>query len=125
MQLRGQTQDTLWTLILTPSVWAGHFLFAYVAAAYACAPNTSIFQTIAGVRIAIALATVLSLAIVGWAGWRAAREWRINGGAFPHDGDSAGVRERFMEFSSLLLAALSFIAILFTAMPALMIMDCR
>ena len=69
MQLRGQTHDTLWTLILTPTVWAFHFLFCYVAAAYACAPNTMIFETIPGVRIAIGVATLGSLAVVGWAGW--------------------------------------------------------
>jgi hypothetical protein len=125
MELHRQTRDNLWTLILTPSVWAGHFLFAYVAAAYACAPNTMIFETIAGVRVAIAVATLLALLVVGWTGWRAWREWRGNGGRFPHDGDSAATRERFLEFSSLLLASLSFVAIIFTAMPALMIVDCR
>ncbi len=125
MELRNQTRDTLWTLILTPSVWAFHFLFCYVAAAYACAPNTYVFETIPGVRISIAVATVLALAIIGWAGWRAQREWRLNGGRFPHDEDSPQMRERFLEFSSLLLAGLSFVSVIFTAMPALFMVDCR
>ena len=125
MELKGQTRDTLWTLILTPTVWAVHFLFSYVAAAFACAPNTLVFETIAGVRIAIAVVTVLALLVVGWTGWRAISEWRSGGGAFPHDQDTAEVRERFMEFSSFLLAALSFVSIIFTALPALLIVDCR
>lgn len=125
MQLGRETRDNLWTLILSPTVWALHFLFAYVAAAYACAPNTLIFQTIPGVRVSIAVATVLALGVIGWAGWRAQREWRMNGGRFPHDGDTAEVRERFLEFSSLLLAGLSFVSVIFTAMPALFMVDCR
>ncbi|WP_062228341.1 hypothetical protein [Aureimonas frigidaquae] len=120
-----RTRDNLWTLILTPTVWAVHFLLCYVAAAWHCAPNQALFEPIGGVRIAILVATVVALAICGWVGLRAITEWRGHGGHFPHDGDSASVRERFLEFSSFLLAAMSFLAIIFTAMPALLIVDCR
>ena len=120
-----QTRDTLWTLITTPTVWALHFLLCYVFAAFECAPNEAIFEPIAVSRYAIAGLTALALAVIGYVGLRSFKEWRFNQGSFPHADDTPEDRERFLEFSSLLLAALSFIAVLFVALPALLLTDCR
>jgi hypothetical protein len=125
MDLEHQTKDTLWTLIATPTIWALHFLFCYVVAAYDCAPNARVFDTIEGTRAAIAGVTLVSLVFIALIGFRAYREWQGNAGKFPHSEDTAEDRERFMEFSSILLAALSFIAVVFVAMPALVFVDCR
>ena len=125
MDLANQTRDTLWTLIATPTIWALHFLFCYVAAAYACAPNVRVFETIEGTRTAIAGLTLVSLALIALIGFRAFREWRGREGKFPYSQDTANDRERFLEFSSLLLSSLSFVAVIFVAMPALVFVDCR
>ncbi|WP_188854258.1 hypothetical protein [Aureimonas glaciei] len=125
MELWRETRDTLWTLIATPTIWALHFLFCYCLAAYDCAPNDRIFESIGGTRIAIAVATAFSLALIALIGFRAYREGRVKAGTFRHSEDTAEDRERFLEFSSLLLAALSFVAVVFVAMPALVFMDCR
>lgn len=120
-----QVRDDLWTLIVPPTVWAVHFLLSYVIAAYRCAPNADIFKSLDGVRLAIAALTVLALAMIAWSGRRAWREWRLHGGARPHDADTAGERERLLEFSTVLLAALSATGVVFVALPALLIGDCR
>ncbi|KQT65761.1 MULTISPECIES: hypothetical protein [unclassified Aureimonas] len=120
-----QTRDTLWTLILTPTVWALHFLLSYVFAAFQCAPNEAIFETIEASRLAIAGLTAIALVVIAYVGLRSFREWRVNEGSFPHAGDTAEERERFLEFSSVLLAGLSFIGVLFVALPALLFADCR
>ena len=120
-----EIRDTLWTLIAPPTIWAAHFLLSYITAAYGCAPNEDIFAAITGVRLLIAGLTVAALLAIGLVGLRAYREWRRHGGAIPHDGDSAEIRERFLEFSTVLLAALSFVAVFYTALPALLIVDCR
>lgn len=125
MAVTNRTRDNLWTLIATPTIWAVHFLVCYVAAAWRCAPNVNVFEPIGGIRVLILALTVAALAGCGIIGWRAISEWRANGGAVPHDGNSAEVRERFLEFSSFLLAGLSFLGVVFTALPALMIVDCR
>ena len=125
MAVSNRTRDNLWTLIATPTIWAVHFLVCYVTAAWQCAPNVAVFEPIGGVRMLILVLTVAALCACGVIGWRAISEWRANGGSVPHDGDSAEVRERFLEFSSFLLAGLSFLGVVFTALPALMIVDCR
>ncbi|WP_279482857.1 hypothetical protein [Aureimonas sp. SK2] len=123
--LRQGTRDSLITMIATPTVWALHFLFCYVTAAVVCAPNTDIFRPIGGERVAIAVATALSLLFCWFAGFRAWREWRQAGGKPPHDQPTDHDRERQMELASALLSGLSFLAIIFTALPALFLVDCR
>lgn len=121
-----QTRDNLWTLMSPPTLWALHFLASYVLAAYACAPNVQIFQNIGGVRVAIAGVTLLALVLIALIFRRAVREWRDEGGSgFHNEEDSAAGRERFLEFSTVLLAGLSFVAVLFVALPVLINADCR
>ena len=125
METDRQTRDTLWTLIAAPTVWAFHFLFAYVLAAFECAPNAQIFEPIGGTRVAVGMVTLVSLVLIGLVLRRSWREWRHHGGGFQHDQDTDLSRERFLEFSTLLLASLSFVAVLFDTLPVLLIGDCR
>ena len=60
-----------------------------------------------------------------FAGLRAWREWKTAGGTPPHDQPTEHDRERQMELASVLLSALSFLAIVFTALPVLLVADCR
>ena len=125
MQVFAKTQDNLWTLIAAPMVWGFHFLFSYFLAAYRCAPNADPLREIGGTHLAIGVTTVVCLGLITLIISRAWREWRIKGGNCCNDQDTSEVRERFLEFSTLLLAALSFAAIVFQTMPILLIGDCR
>ena len=125
MQVFGKTQDNLWTLIAAPIVWGFHFLFSYFLAAYRCAPNAALFKEIVSTRVAVIVVTVVSLGLIALILRRAFREWRADGGGFRNDRDTVRARERFLEFSTLLLAALSFVAVIFETMPVLLIWDCR
>tara|TARA_R110002020_G_scaffold192839_3_gene393031 strand:+ start:182 stop:559 length:378 start_codon:yes stop_codon:yes gene_type:complete len=125
MATGNKTRDNLWTLITPPAIWAGHFLVSYGSVAYGCAPNVDVFQTIGGFRIFVGGLTVVALAAIGFLFVRALGEWRRNDGRIPHDEDTAAVRERFLEFSTVLLAGLSFIAVVYTALPAALMVDCR
>jgi len=125
MQVFGKTQDNLWTLIAAPTIWGFHFLFSYFLAAYRCAPNADPFKEIVSTRVAVIVVTVVSLGLIALILRRAFREWRADGGGFRNDRDTVRARERFLEFSTLLLAALSFVAVIFETMPVLLIWDCR
>ncbi len=123
--LYGRTEDTLWTLIAAPTIWGFHFLISYFYAAYRCAPNADTFKPIYDVRIVVGVVTVVALVLIGLTFRRAWREWRRKGAGVRHDRDTEEDREHFLEFSTLLLAALSFVAVAFEAMPVLLITDCR
>ena len=125
MSVDKRTYDDLWTLIAAPLVWALHFLFSYTVAAYACAPQSWLFEDLATARIAIGVVTLLSLLAIAYGFRRAWRDWSAGGGGHRHDLDTPEDRERFLEFSTLLLAALSFVGVLFDVLPVIMIADCR
>jgi len=116
--------STLWALVLPPAVWAGHFLFCYVFAAIHCA-KAGPLAPLGAVRGAILVATAAALGAVLAAGGVAWARTRIPGDPPPHDESTDEDRARFLATSTLLLAALSFVAIVFTAIPALMFEDCR
>ncbi len=112
---------TLWTLIVPPSVWAVHFLFCYLWAAVSCAKLGELprFTT------AFVIGTIVAEAIILASGWIAWVQTRTPGDPAPHDQGTDIDRLRFLAVSTLLLAGLSFVAVIFTAVPALMLTDCR
>lgn len=124
MRLFGRTPDTLWTLVAAPAVWAVHFLLSYGLAAYVCAPNDDVFRTIGGVRLFIAILTVIALVLITLAFLRAWHDWRWEG-EVGHEEATPEDRERFLEFSTMLLAALSFVGVVLDAAPVLFVADCR
>lgn len=111
---------TLWTLIVPPTIWAGHFLMAYLWAAISCA-KAGAFATFLTLFV---IGTVVALALIGLSGWIAWMQGRRPGGSVPHEDSTDIDRLRFLAKSTLLLAGLSFIGVLFTAMPVIFLRDC-
>jgi hypothetical protein len=111
----------LWTLILPPSVWALHFLFCYVAAALACAKG----EDLDGLRTAIAGATMLAAGLIVLSGAQAWRHWGFGSDMPPHDAATDEDRQHFLALSTLLVCALSLVSVIFVALPALFVTDCR
>lgn len=120
MFLRRETPN-LWTLIAPPTVWALHFLFCYVAGAIICAKAPA---ALGELRLAIAAATLLALGLILAAGVQAHRHWGFGSDMPPHDQPTDEDQQHFLGFATLLLCALSAIAVLFGAMPALFIAEC-
>jgi nitrate reductase NapE component len=117
-------KQSLWLLVVAPTVWALHFLSCYVYAAVRCAKGGR-DGVIDDVRIAIAVATVLALAVVAACGYVAWAHSVIPGDPPPHQESTLEDRMRFLAVAALLLAVLSFVAIVFTALPAFVFEDCR
>lgn len=130
MNPRGQgdtheSRQSLWMLTIGPSVWALHFLACYITAAVWCEKFAGREAALGWVRGAIAIYTVAALIGIGLnarAGWR---RHRFGAGELPHDFDTPEDRHRFLGFATFLLAALSAVAVIFTALVALFFYDCR
>ncbi len=114
----------LWTLIVSPIVWAAHFLLCYIVVAVHCAKRGRL-ESLGDVRIVIAAGTLAALAVVAMSAYIAWAHWTIEGDAPPYRDSTEEDRERFLGVAKLLLAGLSFVAIVFTAIPAFLIGDCR
>jgi len=112
---------TLWTLIVPPTVWAGHFLFSYLWAAIHCAKLGGFPRFPA----MYAIGTAVALLLIAGAGIVAHVQSRVPGDHPPHEQGTDTDRVRFLAFSTVLLAALSFVGVVFTAAPVLFLTDCR
>lgn len=120
-----EANESLWWLIVSPSIWAAHFLGSYGTVALWCSRFAPADGSLGATRLAIAVYTVVALLGVGLAARRAWRHHRFGAAEIPHDSDTPGDRHRFLGHASFLLAGLSAVAILFEAMPILFIRSCR
>lgn len=124
MRLVPKQIETLWTLFTAPVVWAAHFLVCYIGAAIYCAKPELVGLSFSAVRAGIAAATVIALSLIALSAWLAWRQWGFGTDDPPHDNPTRRDRTLFQGFATLLLSGLSFIAVIFTAMPALFLTEC-
>ena len=113
----------LWALTVGPAIWAGHFLATYMAAAVWCG-NAGAHSPFGPLTAVFAAATAVALMAVMWVargGWT-----RYNHGeAVPsHHKDTPEDRHRFMGLATLLLAVLSAVSIIYTAVAVAMLRGC-
>ena len=76
------------------------------------------------VQIGIATATLAALAMIVLSAWLAWRQWGFGTQDPPHDDPTARDRTLFQGFATLLLSGLSFVAVLYVALPLLFIDGC-
>jgi hypothetical protein len=124
MRLIPKEIETLWTLFTAPVVWTAHFLVCYIGAAVYCAKPELVGLSFSAVRAGIAAATLIALSLIALSGWLAWRQWGFGTDDPPHDDPTRRDRTLFQGFATLLLSGLSFIAVIFTAMPALFLTEC-
>jgi hypothetical protein len=120
----GAPGESLWAMIVAPTIWAVHFLACYILAAVFCAKaGTADF---ASVRWWIAGFTFVALGAIAACAIQAFRLGHfMEGEAAPHDADTIHDRRRFLAYATLLLSGLSFVATLFVALPAVFVESCR
>lgn len=124
MKALPEKKESLWLLIVSPLIWAAHFMLSYITAAIWCAKMAGLSEPITGVRVAIAVYTALAVLGIGINGWSGYRKHNYGDAMLPHDDDTPEDRHRFLGFATLLLAALSFVAVIFAALVAVFIWRC-
>lgn len=119
-----ERRQSLWLLTAAPGIWAMHFLLAYVGAAVWCARMAGPQGALGPVRPAVAVATLVALAGIGFVGWIGYRRHDYGFAEVPHDFDTAEDRHRFLGFATLLLSGLSAVAVCYTAVVVLFFESC-
>lgn len=118
-------RNSLIVLSLGPTIWAAHFLASYVVAAIWC-EKAGAGAELAPVQLLVLVFTAAALLGIGWLGIAAWRHWGyLEGEGPPHDADTDEERGRFLGFATLLLCGLSFVAVIYVALPVVFIPDCR
>lgn len=125
----GAEVSSLFRIAIAPTIWTAHFLFSYAAMAVFCAKFGVDRDSILGFRLAVAGLGLVALAAIARTGVVAFREWNIDARRdlrqvaieiVEEDED----RHKFMNHAALLLAVVSFVGVVYTALPVLVIRSC-
>jgi hypothetical protein len=120
-----ERRESLWMLVVSPTVWAVHFLAAYITGAIWCGMVAGPFGSLMTARIAIAAYTVVALVIIGVVGMIGFRRHRLAEGEPPHDEDTPDDRHRFMGYATFLLSGISAIGVIYAGMTVLFLEGCQ
>lgn len=124
MNETGEERQSLWLLTASPAMWAAHLLLSYITASIWCAKVSDPHRSFGNVRIAIIVFTVVALIGIGTTGWIGYRRHSYGSASLPHDDDTPEDRHRFLGFSTLLLSALSAVAVVYAALVVIFFRNC-
>lgn len=120
-----EQDESLWMLVVSPSIWAVHFLASYLTAAIWCAKAVDRSVSLGTARTAIVAYTVAAIIGIGVTGWLGFRRVSFQSDQMPHDDAKPLDRHQFLGFATLLLSALSAVATLFVAAVILFVGTCE
>lgn len=125
MRLIPKEIESLWTLFTAPVVWAVHFVLSYGAFSIYCAKAATAWFDFDTLRVVLAIVTVVALAVIVLSTWLAWRQWGFGTSDPPHDEPTRQDRLLFQGFATLLLSGLSFVAVVYVALPLVFIAGCQ
>lgn len=112
----------LWWIVLSPSVWAIHFLACYLTIAIWCAKaDSSGREWPLWLLGGYTLVAVIAISAIGVSSYR---NFRQSDPTFPYEFDDPSDRTNFIGYTAFLLSLLSLVATLFTAFALLIIRSC-
>ena len=124
MSQTSEKHQSLWLLTASPTMWAVHFLLSYATASVWCAKFVGPGGSLTAVRVAIAVYTAVALVGIGIVGGIGYRRHSFGAAELPHDADTPEDRHRFLGFATVLLSALSAVAVLYAAFVVLFFGRC-
>lgn len=113
---RTSSRNSLAAMLAPPTIWALHFLACYLIVSLACANGAGQHA----VWLGIGLASAAGLALIALIALRNGRIWRAARERHEHEEDAAP----FFAVTTLLLCAISALALIWVALPAIMLPPC-
>jgi len=119
-----EENESLWLLTASPVIWAAHLLLCYATASIWCAKVAGPGGPLGSARVALVVYTALALAVIGIIGCIGYRKHSHGQALVPHDDDTPEDRHRFLGFATLLLSALSAVAVVYAALIIFFFRSC-
>jgi len=114
---------SLWRITFAPLIWALHFVASYGATALVCAKGEA--GAVEALLLGVILGTLVALALILWLGVQAWRQWDPRRDhEWENDKGTSEDRHQFLSHAGFLLAMISFIGVVYVALPVLLIGSC-
>lgn len=114
--------EPLWVPVVAPAIWSVHFMLCYTMAALWCGRFSSTPSF--GLRTPIAIVTVVSLAAIAVFFHHGFKRHRYALSNRSHDDDTPEDRDHFVAFTTMLLAGLSLVAVVFETVAIAVVQRC-
>jgi hypothetical protein len=125
MATKLEKDESIWLLVVSPSIWALHFMACYLTAAIWCAKAVDASAPLSIVRVSIGVYTLVAVVMISAVAWIGYQRYKSRGVRGPHHADTPEDRHSFLGFATLLLSGLSLVATLFVALVALFVGSCN
>ncbi|WP_182866853.1 hypothetical protein [Stieleria mannarensis] len=122
---RDNRVSPLWAIVSAPAVWAVHFLASYLTAAIFCAKLADSDGSAGEVQLAVMSYTVIALLLIAAIGASGFRRHHHGRHSTSHDDSGRDAQRRMIGFATFLLACLSAVATLFTALVLVFVGTCH
>jgi hypothetical protein len=119
-----ESRQRLWIVPGPLVIWATHFMLAYITAALWCGRFAGRSGSTEAVRVMVGAYTLAALAAILAIGWIGYRAQTAGDASLPYDADSPQDRHRFIGLAALLVAGLSAVAVLYSAMAVYLVESC-
>lgn len=120
---REQAPDRLWVPLVSPIIWSSHFTITYIWAAMACGRFAP--QAAGSLDPALTGMTLVALVAIGFFVVRAFRQLDYRLPDQPNDDGTPEDRNRFMSYTTMLLAGMSWIGTLFVGVASTAVGGCQ
>jgi hypothetical protein len=123
-ELIAEDRESLWMLTISPLIWAAHFVLSYIGAAIWCGnleDRRGALGPANSAIVGLSIVALIGISITGWRGWR---RHKYGGGEKPYDKDTAEDRHRFLGYATVLLSALSAVAVVYSTLVAMVVRSC-
>lgn len=117
-----EERASLMKITMGPLIWAAHFVICYGLVAVTCAKGWDIEM----VRAGLVVFSFASLGAIIWVGWNSWRQWNPHEtGDYFNNWGRAEDRHHFLGHAAFLLAIISFLGVVFTSLPLVMLGGCQ
>ncbi|APX90184.1 hypothetical protein BV394_10985 [Brevirhabdus pacifica] len=120
-----EERRSLFRITVAPTIWALHFAASYAVAGLTCARLADDGPDVVLMRLVIGAGTLVALGLIVWLGWRSWQQWDASDeGRRLDDQPTSRDRHRFLGHAAFLLSIVSFIGVIYTVLPVLLIGSC-
>lgn len=118
--------SSLWTVTVAPLIWALHFVLSYAATSLLCVKFGGGEVAVARLQVGVGVLTALALGGIALAAWRAWKQWDfLDDYDYAHDLAREEDRHEFLGHAAFLLSIVSFVGVVYVAMPVWLTGSCQ
>ena len=121
-----EAASSLWTITFAPTIWAVHFVLCYAATSLICVKFSTQTEGVTLLKWGVGVLTAVALVGIGAVARSAWKQWDfLEDYDYVHDLAREEDRHEFLGHAAFLLSIVSFIGVVYVALPVYLSGSCQ